>query len=79
MRRTFRRADAEPFTPGQVVRVELPLYATSVRLEGRTSGCASPSLDMTHRPLPDTDARSSRYLLETPSLQCGKSDEWGCR
>ena len=37
MRRTFRRADAEPFTPGQVVRVELLLYATSVRLEGRTS------------------------------------------
>jgi hypothetical protein len=31
--RTFRRADAEPLTPGEVVRVELPLYATSVRLE----------------------------------------------
>jgi putative CocE/NonD family hydrolase len=31
--RTFRRADAEPLTPGEVVRVEVPLYATSVRLE----------------------------------------------
>jgi predicted acyl esterase len=31
--RTFRRADAEPLTPGEVVRVEMPLYATSVRLE----------------------------------------------
>lgn len=31
--RTFRRAEAEPLTPGQVVRVEVPLYATSVRLE----------------------------------------------
>ena len=31
--RTFRRADAEPLTPGEVGRVEMPLYATSVRLE----------------------------------------------
>jgi uncharacterized protein len=31
--RTFRRADAEPLTPGVVVRVEMPMYATSVRLE----------------------------------------------
>ena len=31
--RTFRRAEAVPLTPGEVVRVEMPLYATSVRLE----------------------------------------------
>lgn len=31
-RRTFRRADAKPSTPGEVRRVEVPLYATSVRL-----------------------------------------------
>ena len=31
--RSFRRADAEPLTPGEVVRIEMPLYATSVRLE----------------------------------------------
>jgi uncharacterized protein len=31
--RTFRRADAEPLTPGEVVGVEMALYATSVRVE----------------------------------------------
>ena len=31
--RAFRRDDAGLLTPGEVVRVELPLYATSVRLE----------------------------------------------
>ncbi len=31
--RTFRQEDAAPLTPGEVRRVELPLYATSVRLE----------------------------------------------
>lgn len=32
-RRSFRRADAAPLVPGEVVRVELPLFSTSVRLE----------------------------------------------
>lgn len=32
-RRTFRRADAEALTPGEVASIEMPLYATSVRLE----------------------------------------------
>ena len=32
-RRSFRRADAEALAPGVVVRVDLPLYATSVRVE----------------------------------------------
>ena len=31
--RTFDRADAEPLTPGEVGLIEMPLYATSVRLE----------------------------------------------
>ncbi|HYI33934.1 MAG TPA: CocE/NonD family hydrolase [Glaciibacter sp.] len=31
--RSFLRADAEPITPGQVTQVDMPLYATSVRLE----------------------------------------------
>ena len=31
--RSFRRGDARPLNPGEVVQVELPLYATSVRLE----------------------------------------------
>jgi uncharacterized protein len=31
--RSFRRGDAAPLTPGEVVQIELPLYATSVRLE----------------------------------------------
>jgi uncharacterized protein len=31
--RSFLRADAAPFLPGAVTHVELPLYATSVRLE----------------------------------------------
>jgi putative CocE/NonD family hydrolase len=31
--RSFLRADAAPLLPGTVTRVELPLYATSVRLE----------------------------------------------
>lgn len=32
-RRTFLRKDAEPLTPGKMQRIQLPLYATSVRLE----------------------------------------------
>lgn len=31
--RSFRRADAGPLTPGEVTQVDMPLYATSVRLE----------------------------------------------
>jgi len=31
--RSFLRADAEPLTPGEMIRVEMPLYATSVRIE----------------------------------------------
>jgi len=31
--RTFRRTDDEPLTPNEVVRVEMALYATSVRVE----------------------------------------------
>jgi uncharacterized protein len=31
--RTFLRADAEPLTPDAVARVDMPLFATSVRLE----------------------------------------------
>ena len=31
--RTFRRADAEPLTPGEIVAVEMALYARSVRVE----------------------------------------------
>jgi uncharacterized protein len=31
--RAFRRTDAEPLTPSEEARVEMPLYATSVRLE----------------------------------------------
>jgi putative CocE/NonD family hydrolase len=31
--RSFRRADAGPLTPGELTQVDVPLYATSVRLE----------------------------------------------
>jgi predicted acyl esterase len=31
--RSFLRADAEPLSPNSLARVDMPLYATSVRLE----------------------------------------------